>query len=175
MDGFRLYSLAASLAGTLGQLGTIAALEPSLRQCLCGPIGEHWSVVLGAAWQPYIDNPGLGARPSSDPRCPGNPSAGPTFRLDHAPLPAAFDPQGDPGRDVLACVRLRGDGSVAAVRIVAGTGRPRMDRRLLRVIHREWRFRPADGPGGTRSWQRVRLSSFQGGGPTTMEIGLLPL
>ncbi len=173
----RLFGLTASLAGTLGQLGVIAATAPAVRECvwsmcLYGPHPGPFELFIG--WQPHIDNPGVGVERSRERRCPGGQAAGSRFRLDYAPLPAGFDAHGYPDGDILACVRLRADGSVEAVRIVAGTGRARIDARLLRTIYREWRFRPVEGVAGDRPWQRVRLNSGYGSAPMT-EIPPLPL
>ena len=163
----RLFGLAASLAGTLGQLGVIAATAPPVRECLwsaCLYGGDPGPVELFVGWEPYIDNAGVGLRRSSERRCPGR-ASGSGFRIDYAPLPAGFDVHAFPQGDILACVALGADGSVEAVRIVAGTGRARLDERLLRLIHRQWRFRPVDGAERGPRWQRVRLNSGHGIGP----------
>lgn len=157
----RLLGLAASLLGTLGQLGVIAATAPAMRECVWSAClyGQPDLVELFIGWEPYIDNAGVGTEPSNERRCPGAQGAGSHFRIDYAPLPAGFDAHGYPAGDILACVRLSADGSVEAVRIVAGTGKARVDSRLLRTIHRQWRFRPVDGAEDGRSWHRVRLNS----------------
>lgn len=172
----RLLGLFASLTGTLGQLAVIAATAPAMRECIWTTClyGHPWPIELYVGWEPYIDNPGLGLQPSVERRCPGGQAAGSRFRLDHAPLPAGFAAHGYPERDILACVKLAGDGSVEAVRIVAGTGKARVDRQLLRVIDRQWRFRPVSAIDAEHSWQRVRLSNGHGSGPVT-EIPPLPL
>lgn len=173
----RLLGLSASLTGTLGQLGVIAATAPPVRECLwsaCMYGGDPGPVELFVGWEPYIDNAGVGVQRSSKRRCPGSQSSGSRFRIDYAPLPAGFDAHGYPEGDVLACVKLGADGSVEAVRIVAGTGRARLDSRLLRTIHRQWRFRPIDGAEDGRRWQRVRLSSGYGGRPM-LQVSPLPL
>lgn len=177
MDALRLFGLGASLAGTLGQLGAIAATWPWPSECdrgLCGAIVEPGFVDPFGGWEPYIDNEGVGAWEPSEPRCPGPQSAGSRFRLDRAPLPAGFNAHAWPGVDILACVKLAADGSVEAVRIVAGTGRAPLDARLLRSIHRRWRFSAIEGAVGDRAWQRVRLNSSYGSGPAP-PVGPLPL
>lgn len=172
----RLLGLAASLVGTLGQLGVIAATAPAMRECIWSSCiyGHPDLMHLFIGWEPYIDNAGVGARSSNERRCPGAQGAGSPFRLDYAPLPAGFDAHGYSGSDILACVRLGMDGSVEAVRIVAGTGKARLDSRLLSTIYRQWRFRPVDGVEDGSSWQRVRLNSDYGSGPVTA-IPPLPL
>ena len=171
----RLLGLSASLIGTLGQLAVIAATAPAVRECIWSVClyGHPGPVELFIGWEPYIDNPGIGLQPSGERRCPGEQAAGSRFRLDHAPLPAGFDAHAYPEGDIFACVRLSGDGEVEAVRIVAGTGRAGLDSRLMRIIHRQWRFRPADAAASRHSWQRVRLNSGSGQGPA--ETPALPL
>lgn len=169
MDALRrLSGLAASLAGMAGQLALVSAMASDLRMCLCWSHGDPFVTELHVGWEPYIDNPGVGDQASRERRCPEGQSAGSRFRLDHAPLPAGFDAHGYPAGDILACVKLRADGSVEAVRIVAGTGRARIDSRLLRTIGGQWRFRPVDGFDGPRRWQRVRLN-FASAGATVRE------
>ncbi|HEX8262234.1 MAG TPA: hypothetical protein VF547_05110, partial [Allosphingosinicella sp.] len=143
----RLFGLSASLIGTLGQLGVIAATAPAIGECIWSACryGHPGPIELFIGWEPYIDNPGVGVQPSRERRCPGEQAAGSRFRLDHAPLPAGFDAHAYPEGDILACVRLGGRGEVEAVRIIAGTGQPHLDSRLMRIVHRQWRFSPADG------------------------------
>ncbi|HEX8573733.1 MAG TPA: hypothetical protein VF759_13390 [Allosphingosinicella sp.] len=173
----RLIGFGASLAGTVGQLGVIAVTAPAAPECgwsLCWHGGHPGPVTVFVGWEPYIDNPGVGVQPSRERRCPGGQAAGSSYRLDYAPLPAGFDPHGYPGGDIIACVKLGADGSVEAVRIFAGTGRPRIDSLLLRSIHRQWRFRPVEGAGAGQAWQRVRLSSRYGTEPV-ISVQWLPL
>jgi hypothetical protein len=158
----RLCGSAASLSATLFQLAVIFATAPHFPECgrgLCWRGGDPGPIELFIAWQPYIDNAGIGTLPPTELRCPGRQSAGSPFRLDYAPLPAGFDAHVHSGADILACVKLGADGAVEAVRIVAGTGRARLDSQLLRSIHRRWRFRPLDGVEAGPPWQRVRLNS----------------
>jgi hypothetical protein len=163
MDGLvRLLGSGASLSATALQLAVIVATWPVLPECgrsLCLPGGEPGLVELLIGWEPFIDNEGVGTQASNEPRCLGPQTAGSRFRLDHAPLPPGFDPHAYPNSDMLACVKLGADGSVEAVRIVAGTGRTRLDARLLGAIYRKWRFRPVDGAGDGKAWQRVRLNT----------------
>ena len=161
MDTIRLCGSAASLAGTLFQLGVIAATIPAVRECsrgLCWRGGDPGLIEVYYGWGPYLDNQGEGALPPKDRRCPGRQAAGSPFRLDHAPLPAGFNPHGFPN-DIIACVKLRPGGSVTAVRLLTGTGKRDLDRQVLRSIHRRWRFRPVEAGAGDPSWQRVRLSA----------------
>lgn len=153
----RLSGLGASLVGTLGQLGVIAATAPAQRECLCWLGGDPFWVELSVGWRPYIDNEGVGPTSPKEPRCPGRQAGGSRYRLDHAPLPAGFDVQPDPGADVLACVKPAADGSVESVRILAGTGAGPLDRQLAGTIRRQWRLQTIDGADGDRRWQRVRL------------------
>ena len=157
MDALRrLSGFGASLLGTLGQLGVIAATVPVPRECLCWH-GDPFFVEMSVGWQPYIDNEDVGPMLQSEPRCPGRQAAGSRYRLDQAPLPAGFSAQADWSADVLACARPGADGSVEAVKILAGTGKDRLDARLAGTIRRQWRFQAVDGTGADRRWQRIRL------------------
>lgn len=172
----RLLGSGASLVATASQIAMVAATWPVSSECaqgLCGIIREPlFELFIG--WEPFIDNVAVGAEESSERRCPGRQADGSQFRLDHSPLPPGFNAHAYPDTDILACVKLAADGSVEAVRIVAGTGRRRLDSRLLRTIHRQWRFRPVEGVEDGQPWQRVRLNSSYGSGPM-MEIPPPPL
>lgn len=166
MDAIRrLLGSGVSLLATTLQLGVVAETWPSLPKCelgLCWSGGEPAWVEPFTGWEPYIDNSGAGFVPSSEPRCPGPQMAGTRYRLDHAPLPAGFNAHAFPDSEIIACVKLDSAGSVEAVRIVAGTGRSTVDRRLLRSILGQWRFRPVETDAEGPAWQRVRLNSGYG-------------
>ena len=155
----RLFGSGSAAIGTLLQLAVIAATLPRPRECpndMC-VITDSWPVEVDI-WGPFIDNiDDGGTRNGLERRCPGPRSPGTAFRLDHAPLPAAFQRFGrEP--PVFACVRVGADGSIGAVRMIAGTGEARLDRQLTETIRRQWRFEPL-GPRVHPGWQRIRLSS----------------
>jgi len=109
-------------------------------------------------WTPWIDAQTAGD-PSDDeePRCPAAAAWLGTVRLDEAPLPAGFDPNGRKVDRLVACVRLDGHAQVMAAYLLPGSGTTAMDAALLRQIRRDWRFSGPDGNSG--GWQRVRLST----------------
>jgi TonB family protein len=147
-----------SLLGTLLQIAVIEATQPiwtRLPPCIdCHAV----PTALISDWIPIIENMGKGDRFSNEERCPGPQSAGTHFRIDRAPLPAAFRPF-DYSDTVLACVRLDAAGSVRSVKLISGTGRVGLDRELLRAIVRQWHFEPREGMEVRSGWQRIRLSS----------------
>ncbi|MEA3048588.1 MAG: hypothetical protein QOG84_424 [Sphingomonadales bacterium] len=120
---------------------------------------------LPQAWRPYVDNSGHYPAEQNAPDCPKPRAGGSGVFVLEAPLPHGFDPEGFPGQKLYACVRVTFDGAVAAARLVAGTGRPALDRALLRKITRGgWRFAVPDG--APDAWQRVRLDA----GPPDVQI-----
>ena len=81
------------------------------------------------------------------------------FRIVDAPLPAGYDPHAFPQSDVVACVRLDSDGTVMEAWLASGTGNAALDRRLIGILYRGWRFAPMAGVAPGPGWQRVRLNS----------------
>lgn len=147
-----------SILGTLFQLAVIVETVPDFPGPFCFHCvhpGEPPYVIDD--WTPFIENLGTGEWVAEPARCPGPQAAGTTFRLDHAPLPAAFRPF-DYKDVLLACVRVDSAGLVRSVRLVAGTGKAGLDRQLLRTISRQWRFAPRGGVDVRPGWQRIRLS-----------------
>lgn len=154
----RFYGFGASLLGTVFQLAVIVATVPAFARPVPCLHCHGFEPFLVPGWTPFIENLGAGERSSEVARCPGPQIAGTTFRLDHAPLPEAFRPFDYP-ETVLACVKVDSAGSVGSVRLLAGTGKADLDRRLLRTIDRQWRFAPRSEVATRPGWQRVRLSN----------------
>ena len=155
----RFFGTGSAAIGTLLQLAVIAATLPRPSECpngLCAII-EPGPVQVLDLWGPFIDNVDGGAAGDGLERnCPRPRSARTTFRLNRAPLPTTFRSYGREGA-VLACVRVGRDGSIGAVRLIAGTGPAGLDRQLIETIRRQWRFEPI-GPHTSPGWQRIRLS-----------------
>lgn len=113
--------------------------------------------VFAAEWRPFIHNPG--EHPNTMPHaCPHPRARGYPFRLDHAPLPAAFDPQAQGEEPLHACVLVQPNGAISAVKLLGSTGSARVDTELRRTVASRWRFTPAT-ERAAKSWQRVRLDA----------------
>lgn len=149
-----------SLAGSLAQLWIVAGLGlfgPDCRSAPCS--GASPDLRVFEPWAPHIENLGEGRPAFRGRRCPGPQEAGTTFRIVDAPLPTGYDPHAFPDSDVVACVRLDPYGVVMDARLLEGTGRAGVDRRLIRSLYRQWRFESVYGITPAPGWQRVRLSS----------------
>lgn len=158
MDAARWFGSGLSLLGTLVQLAVIAKTGPLFVPVpFCIDCHAPPALLIGG-WMPFIENLGDGDRPSETSRCPGRQWAGTSFRLDHAPLPPAFRPF-DYSDDVLACVRVDARGSVRSVKLIAGTGKDGLDRKLVQTVYRQWRFAPNVDIPIRPGWQRIRLSA----------------
>jgi hypothetical protein len=161
----RLFGLCGSFLGNLSLV--LIIVDASILRLRYGDIpgsgGSHprW-YDLPDLWQPAIDDPGSLPVPpviERGPYCPGRPPPAPSATLLHAPLPPGFDPSRPYSVPRLfACVRLGEGGGVAAVRLMASTGRPRVDRRLVGAIRTQWRFVPIGFGRSPAGWHRVRLN-----------------
>ena len=158
------------LAPTCGSLLANAALLLAFQ--LSDPPGDRWRARIDAwghpgeppdllrpPWRPFIENAGREAVGAGG----GKPCARPeglagAVRLDEAPLPSGYDPNGYPEMDIFACVRVDGRGRVLAAHLI-GAVDSRTRARLLRAIHRQWRFGVESFAPSAPTWQRVRLDS----------------
>lgn len=161
MDSARLISLGLSVFGALFQLGVILGMSPldwrACRIAWCAN-DEAPDLRVFTPWAPHIENLGDGRPVFPWQRCPARQRAGAPFRIVDAPLPAGYDPHAFPDADVVACVRLDSSGAVREAWLVSGTGKGALDRRLVRILYRQWRFAPANDIAAAPGWLRVRLN-----------------
>jgi hypothetical protein len=169
----RFFGSAISLAGTLCQLGVIAATIPRFPTCLCRG-GDPGPVTSISIWQPFIDNPRAGdGRSAAEPRCPARGGTGAFYSVAAAPMPPFYDPYAYSEKALYACVLLTGGGKMLDARLLRGTGEAALDRDLISTIRGAWRFRSYAREGRAPSWQRVRLNP----GPWDRDVAarMLPL
>lgn len=151
----RLTGSAASAFANLLLFGSVAILWP--RAEAVAQSADPGSIVTIDLWRPYIDNPGIALGTDPDPDCPEPRASGDLYNLIAAPVPDAWDPEAK--GNLYACVFVEGRGKVLDARILRGSGRPALDRELVRTIRRGWRFDAGARETGAPSWQRVRINS----------------
>jgi hypothetical protein len=157
MDDVRLFGSAGSSVANLLLFGTLVALWPRPSHCLYGSCMPASPAITAAVdlWRPFIDNPVPGPVTRKEPECPG-PRGGEDAVLVDAPLPVGFDLHAYADRPLYACVLVGERGRAVDAHILRGTRQGGLDRRIVRTIRRDWRFRP--DPVGSGWWQRVRLN-----------------
>ena len=157
MSSRRLSGFCGALLGALLPV-VFAAAAPPQKTCCNGLHGVNWApgrqpaLYIEWIWTPEIDR-------EAEPRgLAGDCQTTPWGRaaLADSPLPAAFDPRHVAPKSLYACILVAPGGSVAAVRLIGGTGRAAVDAALAREIEEEWRF---DTSSSEAQWVRVRLDA----------------
>src|SRR4051794_33674452 len=153
-----LFGSAASGVANLFLYGTIIALWPRPGPAFAAADPEPFVSI--DIWRPFIDNPGAREAPSErEAQCPAPRAIGSAFALAAAPLPDGWDPHREGGRALYACVLVAGDGKVREARMLAGAGPAAIERELVDIIRRRWRFDRVVPEEQAASWQRVRLDA----------------
>lgn len=159
MDATRLIAWLGSALGNGTLFGAIMAGWPGLpswEPVFAQPKGK---AVIQLGFRPFVD-PILAnySNPRAGPDCPDPALREDVVRLDHAPLPLAFDPFAYWDRQLFACVRVDGAGAISSVALI-GVEDPGTARALAHTIRNDWRFSPVYDSRGEAGWVRVRLSA----------------
>jgi hypothetical protein len=127
------------------------------------PYEAQPAIYFVQVWRPFLQNASAQQWPDApadlNQDCPEPQGTARSIDLDQAPLPDGYDPYGPRQEPFFACVRVDGRGWVDRARLLGTSGRPELDRRILRTILLRWRLASPPPDEARRAWQRVRLDA----------------
>ena len=126
-------------------------------------VGGRAGPYLLDTWRPFIDDVGGGGYRRRN--CPQPRDRSGRQRLADAPLPPGYNPHTPREEPFHACILVRSNGTIEAVRLIGSTGTAALDARLIGMIAARWRV-AGGGTAGGPTWHRVRLDS----GPDEGEV-----